>query len=513
VRQPATSLHLRNRWKPNLRLRIVSAAMQSYLYPQDTLLAADLPPGTSDPGVFAQPRMLLTWLSVLAGAVLLLLIPALWNGFPFLFYDSGAFINLATQGGFYPERSTFYAHFIGAFWPTISLWPAMVAQIAITIFVMADFAMVLLPGLSPLRFLLITVALCVCTGLPWKAADVLPDILAPLLVMSLYLLGFHADRLTWPHKAVLVALAVLAATSHASHLGLAAGLTLVVALIQVAMRHKAFISASPCWRLPALVFTLSFFSIVASNVLLTGDVFISRAGPSFIMARLVQDGIAKRVLDDTCPQSGYRLCAFKDRLPADSNDYLWRWDSPFQKFGEFAGMEGESKSIIVQSLKRYPLLNLEMALRDTLEQFVTFKTGDGIEPLNGVPIPALKKHMPDQVALYMASRQRKGEISFEWINMVQMPIAILSISGLVIILIGAGRRGRWDDRVFLSGFVLLALVGNAFICGALSSPHDRYQSRLIWLVCFAVILLLAQQRRYALCRDHLPTTNVPVQRG
>jgi hypothetical protein len=488
--------------------------MQANLNPQDILLTADLPIGPHVTGIFAQSRKLLIWMSALAAAVLMLLVPALWNGFPFLFYDSGAFINLATQGGFYPERSTFYAHFIGTFWPALSLWPAIVAQVSITVFVIADFARFLLPGLSPQRFLLMILVLCVCTGLPWKAADVLPDILAPLMVMSLYLLGFHAGSLTWPHKMALVTVAVLAATSHASHLGLAAGLTAAVVLIQIGQRGRAFGSAWPCWRLPTLVFALSFLSILASNILLTGDLFVSRAGPSFVLARLVQDGIAKRLLDDTCPQSGYRLCAYKDSLPADSNDYLWRWDSPFQKFGEFAGMEDESKSIIVQSLKRYPLLNLEMALRDTLEQFVTFKTGDGIEPLNGVPIPALKRHMPAQVALYMASRQHNGEISFRWINMVQVPIAILSIGGLAVILVSAKRRRHWDDRLFLSAFVLLALIGNAFICGALSSPHDRYQSRLIWLACFAVLLLLAQQRRRLAPHRHLVAApGVGIQRG
>jgi hypothetical protein len=70
--------------------------------------------------------------------------------------------------------------------------------------------------------------------------------------------------------------------------------------------------------------------------------------------------------------------------------------------------------------------------------------------------------------------------------MAQMPIAILSIGDLAVILVSAKRRRHWDDRLFLSAFVLLALIGNAFICGALSSPHNRYQSRLIWQACFAV---------------------------
>ena len=52
---------------------------------------------------------------------------------------------------------------------------------------------------------------------------------------------------------------------------------------------------------------------------------------------------------------------------------------------------------------------------------------------------------------------------------------------------------RWDDRLYLPAFVLLALLGNAFICGALSSPHDRYQSRLIWAAVFAAMLLVGRR--------------------
>jgi hypothetical protein len=439
-----------------------------------------------------QKRMLL-WGAALAGSALLLMLPALWNGFPFLFYDSGAYIDLAIRGGFQPERSAFYAAFLGAFRPGFSLWPAMVAQSLVTVLLMAEFARVLLPGLTPRRFLLMVLALGVGTVLPWEAADILPDILAALLVMALYLLGFHPDTLPRWRRMGLVAFAIYAATSHASHLGLAAGLAMTVALMQVFLPHRSPVYVTPRWKLPALVFTLSLMALVTSNFLLTGEIFVSRAGPSFLLARLVQDGIAKRLLDDTCPGSGYRLCPYKDNLPADSNDYLWGWQSPFQQLGKFAGMADESESMIIESLRRYPLMNLKAAILDTAEQFVTFKTGDGIEPLNGVPVPILARDMPRQLEPYLTSRQNNGRISFDWIDAVQTPIGALSIAALPAIFLGAVRQRQWDDRFYLPLFMLLALLGNAFICGALSSPHDRYQARLVWLACFVVLLFAARR--------------------
>jgi len=42
--------------------------------------------------------------------------------------------------------------------------------------------------------------------------------------------------------------------------------------------------------------------------------------------------------------------------------------------------------------------------------------------------------------------------------------------------------------------VSLALLGNAFVCGVISGPHDRYGSRLAWIATFAV--LIATLRRF-----------------
>lgn len=44
----------------------------------------------------------------------------------------------------------------------------------------------------------------------------------------------------------------------------------------------------------------------------------------------------------------------------------------------------------------------------------------------------------------------------------------------------------------LPGLVLVALIGNAIVCATFSNPHDRYQSRVIWLA--TLVLALAQLR-------------------
>jgi hypothetical protein len=43
--------------------------------------------------------------------------------------------------------------------------------------------------------------------------------------------------------------------------------------------------------------------------------------------------------------------------------------------------------------------------------------------------------------------------------------------------------------------VLLAILANAFVCGALSNPHDRYGARIAWLAPFIVLLAASRRRR------------------
>ncbi len=59
--------------------------------------------------------------------------------------------------------------------------------------------------------------------------------------------------------------------------------------------------------------------------------------------------------------------------------------------------------------------------------------------------------------------------------------------GLALIAI-AGLRAHRSAEGLLALFVLAALLGNSFICGALSNPHDRYQSRLVWIAVLVVLM-------------------------
>jgi hypothetical protein len=90
-----------------------------------------------------------------------------------------------------------------------------------------------------------------------------------------------------------------------------------------------------------------------------------------------------------------------------------------------------------------------------------------------------------------------GEISFTTLNDLHYPVALLSMALLPAILLLAIRRKLPVEAGELAAACTLALVANAFICGALSNPHDRYGARLVWIAVFAVLLTLANLYRRA----------------
>src|SRR5229473_7414618 len=75
-------------------------------------------------------------LSGAAAAVFLLLVPAFWNGFPFLFFDTGGYLARPFDGTLAAGRSVVYGLWLsaGAFG---NFWPVVIIQSALTVWIVA----------------------------------------------------------------------------------------------------------------------------------------------------------------------------------------------------------------------------------------------------------------------------------------------------------------------------------------------------------------------------------------
>ena len=73
---------------------------------------------------------------------------------------------------------------------------------------------------------------------------------------------------------------------------------------------------------------------------------------------------------------------------------------------------------------------------------------------------------------------------------------------LLALLVRAIGSGRFDESARLAATVTVAILANAFACGALSGPHDRYGARMVWIAVFtaAIAILRAIETVLSECR-------------
>jgi hypothetical protein len=321
-----------------------------------------------------------------------------------------------------------------------------------------------------------------------------PDCFTAITVLCSYLLTFHARRLGWARGALILIIGAFAASTHPSHILLVAGLVVVAGVFKILsiVHHNRPALAHANVTLPILTALIAVCLIVVSNYELTGKAFFNRTGSVFVFASLLQDGLVTRLLDDECPQAHYALCKYKDHLPPTAERWLWFPESPFNKLGRFKGTAAESQRIVMDIVRAYPGGLFLSTLDDTAHQLVTFRTGDQIEPQEWVLYPDLDRFIPRQMLSYMDARQQQGRIHFGIVNAIDLSVETLAQLGLIWMLAVSVRQRRWNVAILL-GFLGVAIIGNAFICGALSNPHDRYQSRLVWMPVFALALLGADR--------------------
>jgi hypothetical protein len=229
--------------------------------------------------------------------------------------------------------------------------------------------------------------------------------------------------------------------------------------------------------------------LVSANYALSGQVAWTPGGYAIAFARMLQDGIVTRYLNDHCATQHFKLCPYRNELPETADDFLWSRETVFNKLGRFRGMNDEMGYIAVHALTEYPLWQAEEALLATGEQMLEVATGENTDhPTLMHTYGIFREHLQKQLKVVDAARQQKSFLTFGPVNLIHVPVALISTALVFAMLITGAVRRRTDDVTLLMATVCLALLGNAAICGIISGAHDRYGSRLVWIATFAVMI-------------------------
>ena len=77
--------------------------------------------------------------------------------------------------------------------------------------------------------------------------------------------------------------------------------------------------------------------------------------------------------------------------------------------------------------------------------------------------------------------------------------AIASVIALAVLLPALARRSDVEARLLFTfnGIVMVAYVVNAFVCGGINTPVDRYGARVMWLLPLLALVDFAWRRANA----------------
>lgn len=492
------------------------------------------------------PRRVLSCLLALA-----LCLPALVNGFPLVFDDSAHYLRkpfafvqelargrLSTDAGRY--RGYMPSHFGGGEpAPRSAGEPpqaAPVVPLSGNPFFLrpAPYSLALLPFANPVLLLLLPfaqallvvllaeallralagpappawawagmAAALVVSAAPWFASQIMPDVLTGCLALWLALLVAGGDWLRRPWRAGGFALlGAFLIGSHLTHLPLAAG----GALVGLGLRWAIERGRDPLrWRragLAAAALVLAAGGLVGTNLAFGKKATLSESSPLFLLARMVGDGTAALVLEQDCPAgAGWLLCGQPAFWRANSDDFLWRQDAPWLRhWAERDRFLAEAREITGRVLREHPAEQAGRSLANFARQLVTLS----IDPQLAEPPPPSFGELAGQLG-EPAARLWAGSLvntDAAWLgayrrlqDQVQKALFWVALVGLAMIAALAWRARR-GPLLAVAALALALVLGNAFLAGALSAVHGRYQSRIAWPVTLlAVVAGAAMARR------------------
>jgi hypothetical protein len=303
----------------------------------------------------------------------------------------------------------------------------------------------------------------------------MPDLFSGIAVLATIMLAFSA--ISNASAAVLVLLLVYSMVVHTSHFPLVVATLAGAGISAIAFRCRL------SWKLPLACIAVAVALTVLVNDALTGRPFFNRTGWVLLFARMAEGGLVQRVLDEHCAEDREsdwsKLCPYRADIPENAEQWLWKKGTPFWRIGDWEGTRVDSRRIVLLAIAEYPLESAEFALRGFWQQLGKIQLGEGTESQEWFLRWTVRAAFPEELQPWRQALQQQGKLLpiARTANYIHLPIVLAAIA-LTLFGIFSPRLPRPLRAACLT--MILALLANAFVCGALSGPHDRYAVRLVW---------------------------------
>ncbi len=438
-------------------------------------------------------------------AVILLTIPAFYNGYPLVYSDTGTYVWSGKTLSVPIDRPITYGLFIAAVSFMSSMWAIIFAQNLILAFVLYEVISVFIPE-DDKRFLWtyfgITLFLTLFTGMAWYSNTVMPDIYAPIFVLIIFILLYKKSLAKW-ETVLLYFLLVFSLAVHLSHLLIA---VFLMGCIFILYKFFGLFRELDLGRLTRVfvVVVLSWLVIPTINYIIEKNFILNKSSHTFFVAHLSHAGILEKFLRENCDKPEYQnnsLCKFKDKIPRDLAGFLWDEKGIVQQTDGWKNKKDYNQVIKgVLTNPKYLYLVIHRGIIYGFIQLFRNKVGEGLSAYNenSAPYYVVKGYFYNELNDYFNSRQNKWNginLKFDTINTIHSFLLIVSLF-LLIFLLTTGKINEIDNLSRALLYIsLFAIVINSFVTASLQNPYDRYQARIVWLLLLTMIFIIIKNRK------------------
>jgi hypothetical protein len=408
---------------------------------------------------------------------------AILNGLPLVLSDTPTYLVSGISMTVPWDRPIFYGLFERLFL-FADLWPVIVVQSGITIYVLWVATRVASTAMTAVHFVVLVIALCLFSTLPWVAGELMPGILAAVSVLGIYIIVFGGPEVSRFERIVILAITTFAISTHLSNIPLFAGMVVVCTLCRWRLYGTRELLRRAGLATAALVVAVA--AIVASNVIQFGKPMLARGSGIFAVAKLLESGAAQSYLVEACPEAGFRLCEVAADLPADVNAFLWREGSTVRQIDRPGALFEEASVVALNTLVRFPLPILQHAAISSLQQLLSFTLGGEQDAASLSSLLADVDLGEGFRQAALNSRQAQNALPFAEANLLTGVGLSISFVAIAYYLWSGAR----PEMLALLATILTGVVMNAVVCGTLSMVDDRYQARIVWLIPFFGLLAL-----------------------
>lgn len=331
-------------------------------------------------------------------------------------------------------------------------------------------------------------ALLAVTSLPFFTSMLMPDFIAGIGIIAAAALVVGWQRESWGGRGFWFVLVLAATLMHS------ANILILLAIAGPALLFAGFRRDGGVARGGALIVVgvlLGLAGEAAFTQTVTRLTGAAPIRPPFVTARLIEDGPGLAYLDRTCPASGFLLCRFRDRMPQGSDTFLW---SPASTDGVFTATSPANQRALSAEQGRFVLAVVTTFPRDSA---VTMLRAAGrqmgllsLVEFNYPPHGHLERVPAAVMDEIVTTRAYARTMPLDPSQGLLWPLAIAAI-----VVVGfAFRRPTMRPVAGYGAVAVVGLLANDIVCGALSTPHERYQARIIWVLPFVALLILIHSR-------------------